>query len=196
MKPQRAAPAGFTLVELLAVIALFSIVAGAIAGLQTFTLREQSRTLAQSLVQTNAVIIGKTLRDTAAAATFIQTPSSATASTSDLTFWSNLDPFTLTALDSTRPVGWSHFCLDPDQRLLFYTGTGAVPTIACGDPGESLAFGDPGRGLTVSPLFNRPDGDSNVLQLSYTVSLAGTAGRPAAQVSQSFELVLRTARLP
>ncbi|HVE14177.1 MAG TPA: prepilin-type N-terminal cleavage/methylation domain-containing protein [Elusimicrobiota bacterium] len=196
MRTHRKRDAGFTLPELLVAIALFAIIAAAMTSLQTYMLNEQALTLTTSLAQESATLVGKALRDGTAPATYIQTPAAGDR-TSSLVVWANTDPVTLNPLDSTMPVAWTDFCLDAQDRLLRYEGTGAMPAIDCGNTaGGVVVAGDPDRGLTVDLSLYRPEDDSNLLQLSYTVHLDARGKQPALDISRDSQVALPAARTP
>ena len=191
---------GFTLTELLVGISLFSIMAAAIAAFQTVLLHNQGRMMRGALLDDTATLIGIALRRRLATASHVQSPIPGAASPA-LTVWDNLDPADgLSPLVGAEPVRFAHFCADAAGRLFLYEGSfRPLPSFGCGadpPPGSTrmaLAGDSTGR-LRVSALFNRPPGESNVIQVQYQVALSADPDGRFAAVSRRTQFVLRAVK--
>jgi prepilin-type N-terminal cleavage/methylation domain-containing protein len=185
---------GFTLIELLVATLLFAIIIGAIASFQSVMLRYGSRQQARTLVDGTAAMIAHSLRIPLSEASHITAPTPGSSGTT-LQVWWNVNPEDgRSRIITAKPSRFAHFCVVGGQ-LFLYRGEGVPPrNIYCGSDqkGARIILGGTVDGkVKVSPLFYRPPGENNVLQVQYSVDLAGDTRRLPISVYRQTQFNLR-----
>lgn len=186
--------AGFSLVELLVAVALFGLVAAALAAIEGTAFRNQARLLSQNAAADAATLSGRALRRAAHTASYLQSPPVGAASSS-LTLWDNVDPADGSSpLIASAPRRYSHFCLAGDGSLHLYRGAWPFLGAFCGGSApaggshETLVGGL--SGLSAWATFFRPSRPS--LQVSYRVTLK-RPGQPPVSVAHTTRMTVREA---
>lgn len=197
---------GFSLIELMVAILLFSLIAAAMAAIQEMALKRQSGSMDQDAAAGNASALGRVLRRELASISHIQTPTAPppgqTRQTPTLTVWENANPGpgaeTGNPLVAGRPRVFKHFCVQrvangpPTQvrdDFYFYTNRNAsggatdvwpMPAISCGGAapsgGQRIMLAGGVTGMSIAPAFTRTS--NNALQVGYIVVMSPRGRRP------------------
>jgi prepilin-type N-terminal cleavage/methylation domain-containing protein len=211
MKTTRQNLPGFSLVELVIVIAIFGVLVAAMFGIQGMAVRSQARGLGETAVHNSATMIGHAVRRALATATHMEPyPPDQTK----LTTWNNVNPLDLSGLPMVPGVKeFSHFCLrkaNPNDSegtdVYLYQGVGTPPLILA--PGFTCGNNLPVGSAVISPQlvaggvpdlkftlnFERSSTASNLIFVDYTVKLLAAPLRNEFKVGHKTQISIRSAQ--
>ena len=169
---------GFTLIELVVSVALFSVVMAGIGSISMAVLRHQTRLLVASSFDNATTLARRSLTAALQDATYVAAPPSGIAG-GVLTTWTNLDDDGVTRIVPGRPSRFTHHCVSADASLLhFYSGAAPMPAIACGGDysGVFHTVLAGGAGYRLAARFYRPPEAANLVEAGVSLSLLRADG--------------------
>ncbi len=169
---------GFTLIELVVSVALFSIVMAGIASISMAVLRNQTRLLVASSIDNATTITRHSLTVALQDATYVAAPPPG-ADAAVLTTWSNLDDDGVTRIVPGLPSRFTHHCLDAGASSLhFYSGSAPMPAIVCGGEyaGVFHTVLAGGAGYSLAARFSRPASSANLVEADVGLALVRADG--------------------
>ena len=173
MTSRRASP-GFSLVELMIALGLFTAIAASLLAFQGMVLGSRNRSLGQTTLGNHVTIIRRAFAAAVESSSYVARPGPG-ASSPALTALSNCADDGVTPLAAGLPATFSHLCVDAaGQNIYLYQGAAPAPAIVCGaDPGAgvtrtAVAGGEAFAVTTIN--FNRPL-DTTLVQLDLLMGL-------------------------